>query len=226
MKTNNVRTVLVAFLVVAAMLVYTLRSPGGSLDPQGPPQPTMRTLDEIYEAVDSATCGGLTISERQKVEHLWVGPNPGPFLRLQVDGNDIEGESTIMTMDRESTIECVGFDYELITPREQTTGDLTGRRQHGPVTVLKPVDKSTPLLYKALCNNEPVNTAEFRFFRPSAGGSGAEEHIYTVLLENGYISSIKSIGRNMEEVSFVFQDITWTYEIGGATHKDSWKGES
>ena len=30
----------------------------------------------------------------------------------------------------------------------------------------------------------------------------------------------------MEEVSFVFQDITWTYEIGGATHKDSWKGEA
>ena len=226
MKTNNVRTVLVAMLVVGGMLVYTLTSPGGSLDPVGPPQPTMRTLDEIYDAVDSLMAGGLTQAEKLKMESLFIGPNPGPFVRLRIDGNDIEGESTIISMEREGTIECFGFEYDLTTPREEATGMLTGRRQHSPITIVKRVDKSTPLLYRALCNNEPVTSAQLRFFRPSPAGSGTEEHFYTILLERGYVSDITSVGRNLEKVSFVFQDITWTYEIGGATHKDSWKGES
>jgi type VI protein secretion system component Hcp len=57
-----------------------------------------------------------------------------------------------------------------------------------------------------------------------------------VLLEKGYISELHQLSEDaiiggeaappmMEKVSFVFQDITWTYEIGGATHKDSWRGE-
>jgi type VI secretion system secreted protein Hcp len=159
-------------------------------------------------------------------------------LKLQIDGNDIEGESTIASMDREGTIECGSFVDGVTTPREEATGMLTGKRQYSPVTITKRIDKSTPLLWKALCQNEPVTMANFRFFRPSPGGSGAEEHFLTVDLENGYISAIKRLSEDaitsdlgesappmMESVSFHFQDITVTYEIGGATHKDSWKGE-
>jgi type VI secretion system secreted protein Hcp len=156
-------------------------------------------------------------------------------LRLQIDGNNVEGESTIASMKREGTIQCEAFYYGVAAPRDAASGKLTGRRQHEPVTIHKRIDKSTPLLLKALCRNEPVTSAEFRFFRPSPGRSGAEEHFFTVLLENGYISSVSQISETammageeatpmMEEVAFVFQDITWTYEIGGATHKDIWRG--
>ena len=152
-------------------------------------------------------------------------------LKLEIDGNEIEGESTIASMDREGTIECSAFTYGLSTPRDETSLVLTGRRQHTPVTITKRIDKSTPLLLKALCRNEPVTKAEFRFFRPSLRSSGAEEHFYTVLLENGFISSVEQESLDaitggekappmMEDISFVFKEITWTYEIGGATHKD------
>ena len=153
-------------------------------------------------------------------------------LNLLIQGNKVDGDSTKASMDRADTIECHSFFYELSSPREMATGRLTGRRQHSPVTIVKPVDRSTPLLLKALCQNEVVNRADFRFFRPSPGGSGAEEHYYTVLLENGFVSEIREEGHTgpesgqmMERVSFVFRDITWTYEIGGATHKDSWSFE-
>ena len=95
-------------------------------------------------------------------------------LKLQIDGNDIEGESTIGSMDREGTIECSAFEYRLTTPREVGSGALTGRRQHSAVVITKRIDKTTPLLLKALCQNEIVTEATFRFFRPSPGGSGAE----------------------------------------------------
>ncbi len=158
-------------------------------------------------------------------------------LNLEIDGNEIEGESTIASMDRAGTIECSSFSYGVTTPRDPASGALTGRRQHHPIRIHKRIDKSTPLLIKALCMNEPVTEGVFRFFRPSPGGSGAEEHFYTIEIANGYVASIKQLSEDaimagekappmMEEVSFVFQDITWTYEIGGATHKDSWRGEA
>jgi len=153
-------------------------------------------------------------------------------LRLRIDGNDIEGESSISSLNREGTIECSSFRYGVTTPRTADTGALTGRRQHEPVIIHKRIDKSTPLLLKALCTNEPVTSAEFRFYRTSPRGSGVvEEHFFTVLLERGFISSVRQVSEDvimagkqappmMEEVAFVFSRITWTYEIGGVTHSD------
>lgn len=154
--------------------------------------------------------------------HLW----------LIIDGTDIEGESTISSLERDGSIECLSFHYGVEIPYDVETGEVTTKRQHGPVTVYKRIDKSTPLLLKALCRHETVNSAEFRFYRPDTTGGGAEEHFYTVLLSNGYIASVEQLsedaiigGENappmIEEVSFVFQEISWTYESNGATHRDS-----
>ena len=49
-------------------------------------------------------------------------------LVLEIDGNAIEGESTITSLERENTIECLSFESELSTPRESATGAPTGRR--------------------------------------------------------------------------------------------------
>lgn len=155
-------------------------------------------------------------------------------LKLKINGSDIEGESKIRSLDREGTIECSSYQYGITTPREHASGAVTGRRQHGPVVIQKHIDKSTPLLLKALCQNELVESAEFMFFRRTR--LGKEERFFTVMLENGYISGVEQVSEDaiiggvdaphpMEKVEFVFQDITWTYEIGGVTHRDSWSGE-
>ncbi len=174
---------------------------------------------------------GLDLNQSE----LGIINNAGIHLFLMIDGSTIEGESTIASLERENTIEVWSYRYEVITPREEASGQLTGRRQHSPIVITKRIDKSSPLLFKALTMNELVEEAQFRFYRPAAGSSGAEEHYLTVLIENGYVASFRTYtlsdlgGTNiqmMEEVSFVFQDITITYEIGGATHKDSWSGEA
>ena len=108
----------------------------------------------------------------------------------------------------------------------------TGRKQHSPVVIRKRIDKSTPLLLKALCENERVDSAEFRLYRPSPSGSGAEEHFYTVLLEECNLGGVRQVREDttiagqdappmLEEVTFIFQEVTWTYEDGGITHSDS-----
>lgn len=159
------------------------------------------------------------------------------YLKLEIDGIPVEGESAVTSLDRRNTIECSAFYYGVATPRDAATGKIIGKRQHEPVRILKRVDKSTPLLLKAMCRNESVNLAQFMFFRPSiTAAPGAEEHFFTVLLEEGYIAGVDLVSEDaiaggedappmMEEVAFVFQNITWTYEIGSVEHQDSWQGE-
>jgi type VI secretion system secreted protein Hcp len=99
------------------------------------------------------------------------------------------------------------------------------------VNFVKRIDRSTPLLLKALVRNERVDEAEFRFFRPDTE-TGEEVHFYTVRLENGKITGVEQSSEDstlvgddappmLEEVAIVFHTITWTYEPTGATHTDS-----
>jgi type VI secretion system secreted protein Hcp len=174
---------------------------------------------------------------------LWLGLSPERadaaqtvHLKLEIDGSVIEGESTISSMEREGTIECSSFGENGYTPIDAATGLPSGRRQHRPITITKRIDKSSPLLWKAWTNNEPVSKAEFMFFRPAAGGSGAEEKFLTIMLEGGTIASMSVVSMDaiaagedappvMDSVTFTFQTITWTYENNGATHTDTWAGE-
>ena len=168
---------------------------------------------------------------------------PRVHLFLQIDGNDIQGDSTVTSLEREGSIECLAWTDSLTTSRETGTVVLTvGRRLYGPVTCTKRIDKASPLMFMALTQNDPVTRAEFRFYRPIPSRTrtarrGGEEHYYTVVLENSYVSKITTTStdiatnpdaRNVpatETVSFVFADVTRTYEINGATHTDSWSGD-
>lgn len=154
-------------------------------------------------------------------------------LFLKANGQDIPGEPTQVSLDRADSIECVFFEQGVETAREAGSGVATGRRKYGPVTIRKRIDKATPLLFKALCNNENIE-GTFKFYRPSPTGDGTTQQYYTVDIKDARVGSVRDyspdvidpISSNypaMEEVSFIFGNITWTYEDGGITHTDSWK---
>jgi type VI secretion system secreted protein Hcp len=152
-------------------------------------------------------------------------------LTLTIDGNDIEGESTVASLDRDGTIECYSFSHNGFSAVDSKSGQA-GPRQHRPLTITKPVDKSSPLLWKAWSNNELVDVAEFRFYRPDCCGS--EEHFLTVKLTNGAIVGMAVASPDAmdpdlaprpptEVVTFTYQTIEWEYVNGGVTHTDTWQ---
>jgi len=153
-------------------------------------------------------------------------------LFLKVNGEDVQGESTQVSEGRENSIECTYFESEVMTAREVQTGQATGRRQHKPLLIRKPVDKASPLIAKALTKNSKLE-GEFKFYRPSPAGDGTTQHFFTVKIANGRVGSQKLVNTwtrpgdphadpMQEEVTFVFQEITWTYVDGGIEHIDSW----
>ncbi len=154
-------------------------------------------------------------------------------LSLTSNGEVIVGESTQTSLEREDTIECLFYDSNVRTAREKGSGLATGRRTYEPIVIRKRIDKSTPLLYRSLCNNEVVEGV-FKFYRPNPAGDGTTEHYFTVEFAEGRVASIKGTSPDcidpassllppMEEVGFVFHNITWTYESTGASHHDNWR---
>ena len=153
-------------------------------------------------------------------------------LNLTAAGAEIQGESSIHTMDRENTIECVYFEDAVRTARERSTGMATGDRTYEPIMFRKRIDKSSPLIAKALCNNEVIE-GTWKFFRPSPAGDGTTQHFFTVSVKEGRVGSVKRVSPDcldpassaappLEEVSIVFGYIEWTYEDGGVSHADHW----
>jgi type VI secretion system secreted protein Hcp len=157
-------------------------------------------------------------------------------LYLKANGSDIQGESTQTSLGRENSIECLYYEQEVMTAREAGSGMATGRRTYKPLLIRKRIDKASPLIAKTLVQNTVIEGV-FKFFRPSPTGDGTTEQFYTVKIKQGRIATQKQIVPDtfipatsqeppMEEVSFVFHTIEWTYTNGGITHEDTWNAQA
>ncbi len=149
---------------------------------------------------------------------------PSVDVILTANGTTIPGEGTANPGGGNDYINGLGFDHEVIV--------VAGRRTHKPIRIVKPIDKATPLLYKALVQNEVIS-GEFRFWRPSPSGDGSQEQYYKVTITGGRITGVRNWKTNtrdlsadragdLEEVSITYQSITWTWTEGGIEFNDTW----
>jgi type VI secretion system secreted protein Hcp len=104
---------------------------------------------------------------------------------------------------RHGGIEVSSFSFGVTTPVDAGTGQLTGRRQHKPVIIVRETDSASPLLYQALLSNETLKSVSLSFARPN--GSGKEEVYQTIELTNGAIVKYKTFA-GQEEVTVNFEN--------------------
>jgi type VI secretion system secreted protein Hcp len=153
------------------------------------------------------------------------------YLRLKgATSGDIKGSVT--QKGREDTIMVIAVRHEILSPRDAASGLPTGKRMHKPFVITKELDKSSPLIYNLLVNNENITEWKLEFWHPSAAGK--EQQHYTVKLTNANIASINFYMANnknpelmryseYEEVAFTYQKIEWTWMDGGITALDDWE---
>lgn len=100
---------------------------------------------------------------------------------------------------------------------------------HLALNIQKPVDKSTPLLSKAITENECL-TCDFEFYRTNR--FGINELYYKVKLINARISAIHlsvphlitdSGGQPEESVYFTYESITQEHCIAGTSAYSLWE---
>ena len=134
-----------------------------------------------------------------------------------------------------------GFDYatwteihtcsfEVKTARDAASGRSTGRRQYSPAIFRKDVSKITPLLHKALVQNQNVDML-VKFFR--SGDDGTQlVHYYSIKLLGGHIAAIKMVNpysadaasadQDWEEFQVTFNEVVHTFVDGGVESVDNW----
>ncbi len=108
----------------------------------------------------------------------------------------------------------IGLSHAIVSPRDAASGLPTGKRQHKPLTITKELDKSTPLLLRALVTNENLSAVTFTLTRNGSPYT-------TVKLTNASVASRTQTG-GVEELEFTYQKIEWTWIDGGISAQDDW----
>jgi type VI secretion system secreted protein Hcp len=119
---------------------------------------------------------------------------------------------------------------QVAKPIDPQSGQVTGVRQHKPVTFTKIVDRASPLLWDALCRGEQL-TCELKYYRTTSGGK--QEHYFTtkweqcVLVDGKNYYPLALLEENkaivhMEDWSFTYKKITWEHTVAGTSGSDDW----
>ncbi|MBQ4772913.1 Hcp family type VI secretion system effector [Pectobacterium versatile] len=113
------------------------------------------------------------------------------------------------------------YSFEHVLTREQNIN-------HGPISFIKPIDKSSPLLGVAISNNECLNL-KFVFYRTSS--SGAAELFYSIKLKDAYLIRVNVIyphaidhasNQPEEMITLKYQSITWEHHTAGTSGYSLW----
>lgn len=126
---------------------------------------------------------------------------------------------------RTGTIEVESIAHDFVSPRDASTGQPTGKRQHKPFVITKPVDRASPMLYAALADNENLIEWRLDVFMPSP--KGGEALAYSIKLTNATVAKVQLItdeaGNLHEVVEFTYQKIEWTWSSGAkVSASDTW----
>jgi type VI secretion system secreted protein Hcp len=124
----------------------------------------------------------------------------------------------------EVSFPVLALSHSIVSPRDAASGLPTGKRQHKPFTIPKPVDKASPLLVEGLLKGEPLSVEVTSSIR--IGGRWVP--FRTVLLDTAFVGAIgpqSADDRPTEEVAFYYNRIAFNYVASGTTVEDKWSGE-
>jgi type VI secretion system secreted protein Hcp len=100
-----------------------------------------------------------------------------------------KGESAHAGGANKDKIDAIGFTFEIGSPRDAATGQVSGKRQYKPLQITKMLGAASPQFFQALTTNEVLQSVTLEFTKTNANG---EEFIfYTIKLTNATIASIR-----------------------------------
>ena len=105
-------------------------------------------------------------------------------------------------------ITVTGYQFEVDSPRDATTGQASGKAVFKPVIVTHVMGGSSPQFLTAASTNETLTTVVINFFRTDR--QGRDVNYYRVTLTNASVSEVRQYSSGaevLEDDSFVFQKI-------------------
>ena len=137
--------------------------------------------------------------------------NPAYLWLTDANGSPVVGGS--MVSGRLGAIELKAVAHHLTIPVSGNTGRLTGTRVHTPIAVQKEFDKTTPVLFRALCENQTLKSATIKMYQ--IDDAGIEREYFNIILENVKIT-------HTETIELRYEAITWKHCDGNIVYRDAW----
>ncbi len=160
-------------------------------------------------------------------------------LILHADGKLIQGESEQTSDGRKDTIECLYLESGVSAQQQAGKGQGSGKRNYAPILIRKKIDKSTPLITKALCGNETIK-ATFKFYRPHPV-KGELQQFFTIDISDARVASQDLVVPDetrggagvepMETITFTSANCRWVYTEAAdgsgknVSHVDTYDGQ-
>ena len=150
---------------------------------------------------------------------------PFAFLKVVANGTAIPGTSVIER--REGWIEVRAFSHSVAREFDGTVP--RGRAELAHFTIVKRNDRSTPLLMRALTDNQAI-TAELEIEGPNLEGDGTTvtftkyemTEAYIVSIETNYPYVAEGFQPVLETVKIAMGGFTITYVPEGISHQLRW----
>ena len=180
----------------------------------------------------SLTVAGLTtlaLAVPASAEHIYctfVGAKQGKFH----GDHGLNGDPT--------QIPVFALTQEVTVPIDTASGAVSGKRQHAPLTIVKPLDRSSPQFFAAAVTNETLSSVTCLLYRDVERGAAPTAY-FKFVLTSAVITDVKDAGdganagdergdrgsdrgTERERISFAYRRIEVTDLDSGTTAVDDW----
>jgi type VI secretion system secreted protein Hcp len=186
----------------------------------------VRSIALILAAALLAAAGMAVVAARSTTSNADAAATTGSVhILMKVTGHNtgvFKGDSP--QKNRADQIVVLGYQFEVDSPRDASSGQATGKRQYKPIVVTHELDGASPQFVKAAAINELLSSVVIDFFRVDK--TGKEVNFYRVTLTNGGVASVKQYSSGatvLEDDSLAFQTITQEDLIAKTTFTDNWQ---
>jgi type VI secretion system Hcp family effector len=145
-------------------------------------------------------------------------------LALQAAGSTLDGDHGESAPGRHDTIQVLAYESRVEIP--QGSASDAGKRRHGPITIRKPIDRSSPLLLRAMVQNQTLS-AMFSWFDAARGPASGDPffivkvaHAHIVLIRQLLMPASDGTLSAQEEVHLAFDSVTWESVPGKVASSD------
>ncbi len=125
-------------------------------------------------------------------------------------------------------IEVQEFRHKIKVPTHQQTGSATGETTHEPIIIVKPIDRSSPLLQLALNEHHEVE-GEIHLYRSR---DGKRSHWYTISFSDARITEIETYKPmvlakdsdlpDLERLEVRYRKISWQHKEQNKEAEADW----
>jgi type VI secretion system Hcp family effector len=129
--------------------------------------------------------------------------------------------------DTKGMIEVQAYEHTITVPTHRQTGAATGETTHGPIVIVKPMDRATPLLQLALSEHHKLD-GEIHFYRTR---DGKREHWFTVTFTDARLVTMKDYKElalaggdkpDLEQLELRYRKIKWSHVIQNKESEADW----